>query len=239
MTRDRSVMQDFRHTLDMGEISGCGGDTEKTCQDMLSAGVEWLLRQHKKDRKSGDANMARGGFKNVFGFLAAGSDDEKYLSKVIVYASKGKCTDAMQGIIMQRLREIARIGWAEYCNRKRFIHSKVQSISWSSEDPLVIQSGIEQLVRGTVAELAPDLNEADRGVSPATSLHRELEPVDGTLSLQISDEEIGTTLFFGTYGVDNPGAVKDIVCRLNADLTEDRNHSAYIFELANLHGVKQ
>lgn len=67
----------------------------------------------------------------------------------------------------------------------------------------------------------------------------EFAPVNGTFSLLISDKQIGTTLHCLVCGVDNPGAVKDIVVRLNADLTEDRNHSAYIRELAELHGVKQ
>lgn len=104
MKREVIDTQDFRHTPDMGEISGFGGDYEIVCQDMLSAGVDWLYRQGVKANRKPRLN----------------SDDEKYLSKVIVDASKGECTDAMQGIIMERLRSIAQNGWQDYCDQMRF-----------------------------------------------------------------------------------------------------------------------
>ena len=36
--------KEYRHTEDMGEISGFGGGYEKLCQDMLNAGVRILNR---------------------------------------------------------------------------------------------------------------------------------------------------------------------------------------------------
>lgn len=34
--------ENYRHTFDMVEISGYGGKTEETCQDMLDAAVKWI-----------------------------------------------------------------------------------------------------------------------------------------------------------------------------------------------------
>jgi len=94
--------ENFRHTPDMGEISGFGGNYEKMCQDMLAAGVKWLHRRAQKTA-----------FPNIY--------NEKYLSKVIVDASKGECTGAMHDNIMQKLVFIARFGWAKYCDEMRDI----------------------------------------------------------------------------------------------------------------------
>lgn len=47
-------MTEFKHTDDMGEISGFGGGYEAACQNMLSAGVKWLNEHQNADRAEND-----------------------------------------------------------------------------------------------------------------------------------------------------------------------------------------
>ena len=118
MKREVIDTQDFRHTPAMGEISGFGGDYEIVCQDMLSAGVDWLYRQGQKAARKPRLN----------------SDDEKYLSRVIINASKGECTGAMHDNIMSKLSFIAKFGWAEYCNQMRLNLAKREAVLCPPED---------------------------------------------------------------------------------------------------------
>ena len=50
----------YRHSPDMGEISGFGGGYEILCQDMLNAGVVWLDRHPR-------AKLAISTIDNVYG----------------------------------------------------------------------------------------------------------------------------------------------------------------------------
>lgn len=100
----------FRHTTEMGEISGFGGDYEETCQEMLEAGVTWLKEQSEKPKLEGHS------FKNVFGIIIADSDDAKALEKamldpVLQFGPSG----AMHHAILSRLFWIAEHGWDAYC----------------------------------------------------------------------------------------------------------------------------
>ena len=96
----------FRHTPEMGEISGFGGGYEDACQDMLEAGVKWLEENKQADLKGHD-------FKNITGIFEPDSDDAKALSKVVTDACKD-CTGAMHHAVMRRLFFIAGKGWDEY-----------------------------------------------------------------------------------------------------------------------------
>ena len=102
----------YRHTADMGEISGFGGGYEACCQDMLEAGVGWLA-----DRP--DAVLEGNTFKNIYGIFEASSDDAKAMEKVVLEAAKGEATGAMHHGVMSRLFWISMNGWQAYCEKLR------------------------------------------------------------------------------------------------------------------------
>lgn len=106
-------MKTYRHTEDMGEISGFGGGYEECCQDMLEAGVRWL------DENPQNRDLKGHGYKNVTGIFETDSDDAKALEKVILAAAKGEATGAMHQVVMQRLFFIANKGWDAYCEEIR------------------------------------------------------------------------------------------------------------------------
>ena len=102
----------FRHTLEMGEISGFGGGYEKCCQDMLEAGVKWLNAHANADLKGHT-------YANVYGVMMADSDDAKDLSKCISDASgPDGCTGAMHQAVLSNLFYIAKHGWHKYAWHK-------------------------------------------------------------------------------------------------------------------------
>ncbi len=99
---------EYRHTTDMGEISGFGGDYETCCQDMLNAGVQWL-----QDNKN--AKLEGHTFKNVYGVFVPDSQDAQELDRIVLDAAKGEATGAMHHAVMSRLLFIAQNGWEKYC----------------------------------------------------------------------------------------------------------------------------
>ena len=99
----------YRHTSEMGEISGFGGMYEDSCQDMLQKGVEWM-------NDNLDADLQASGFKNIFGVIKLESDDAKQLSKVITDVSEN-CSGAMHQAVMSRLFFIAKNGWDKYVEK--------------------------------------------------------------------------------------------------------------------------
>lgn len=101
----------FRHTEDMGEISGFGGDYEQACQNMLEAGCKWL-----EEKKS--VNLKGHIYDNVFGLFKADSDDAKAMESAVI-AACGDCSGAMHHAVMSRLFYIARNGWDKYCQEVR------------------------------------------------------------------------------------------------------------------------
>lgn len=101
----------YRHTEDMGEISGFGGGYEQGCQDMLEAGCKWL--EHNKSAK-----LEAHSYSNVYGLLIPDSDDAKELEKVVLAACEG-CSGAMHYAVMSRLFYIAKNGWDRYCQELR------------------------------------------------------------------------------------------------------------------------
>ena len=107
-------MDEFRHTPDMGEISGFGGGYEKTCQDMLEAGVKHI---NARFLSGGDLKLS--GFTNVFGLCFPENEPTEELSKAIVDAADGDCTGAMHHAVMARLAFIAKNGWEKYCSEVR------------------------------------------------------------------------------------------------------------------------
>jgi hypothetical protein len=106
-------MSTYRHTPDMGEISGFGGGYEDCCQRMLEAGVKWL-DEHAKP------NLQAHGLKNVYGIFVTDSDDAKALEEAVMAAVKGEgATGAMHHAVMSRLFYIAKNGWDKYCEEVR------------------------------------------------------------------------------------------------------------------------
>lgn len=102
----------YRHTEDMPEISGFGGEYEKCCQDMLEAGVNWLA-------KHPGAEMEGHTLTNVYGYFSADSDDAKAMEKVVTDAAADQGTGAMHHAVMSRLFWIAKNGWDAYCAELR------------------------------------------------------------------------------------------------------------------------
>lgn len=102
----------YRHTTEMGEISGFGGDYEACCQDMLEAGVKWL-EEHKTPDLKGHS------FKDVYGIFVPDSYDSKAMEKAALDAAKGETTGAMHHAVMSRLFFIANNGWGAYCAELR------------------------------------------------------------------------------------------------------------------------
>lgn len=97
----------FRHTPEMGEISGFGGGYEECCQDMLEAGVLWLQEHPQPDLQGRTLT-------NVYGILLADSDDAKAMERIVIEAAKGEATGAMHHAVMSRLFVIAQKGWPWY-----------------------------------------------------------------------------------------------------------------------------
>ena len=107
----------YRHTPEMGEISGfAGGTYEETCQTMLEAGVKWL-NEHP------DAELTMRHIPNVTGFFEMGTPEGEELSDVVADATltedgrgdlRRDCTGAQMHHIMMRLMFIKAHGWEKY-----------------------------------------------------------------------------------------------------------------------------
>lgn len=103
---------EYKHTEDMGEISGFGGGYEAVCQNMLDAGVKWL-NEHP------EANPDYKEFANIYGVTTDENDDMKALQDVLVKASGNDCTGAMMQAVSGRLMFIKKNGWDKYCSELR------------------------------------------------------------------------------------------------------------------------
>ena len=97
----------YRHTPEMGEISGFGGGYENACQDMLEAGVHWIL-------ENPDTELKGHTYQSAYGLFMEDSEDAKTLSEVITDAVDKDCTGAMHQAVMQRLFFIKANGWDKY-----------------------------------------------------------------------------------------------------------------------------
>lgn len=106
------MVQRYRHTPDMGEISGFGGGYERACQDMLEAGMNWLNQRQTVLLLEGHS------YEGVYGVFAADSDDAKALEEAVI-AAVPDCSGAMHHAVMSRLFWIATNGWDAYCAELR------------------------------------------------------------------------------------------------------------------------
>ena len=98
----------YRHTEEMGEISGFGGGYEELCQDMLEAGVKLLV-------ENPDMDPHFKGYEGIYGIIDADNEDGRKLSEVIINASNDECTGAMHQAAIMRLLYISKHGWDRYC----------------------------------------------------------------------------------------------------------------------------
>lgn len=103
----------YRHTPEMGEISGFGGTYEEGCQVMLEAGVQWT-------KANPNADLRFSGFKNVFGLIKPETDESRSLEQHIVNAvvekmgEKHHPTGAMVQAVIQNVLYIAGHSWFAY-----------------------------------------------------------------------------------------------------------------------------
>lgn len=104
----------YRHTPDMGEISGFGGTYEDHCQKMLEAGV----RHIEKFKLSGNG-VQLSGLQGVYGLCFPENRPAKELEDAIVAAVNGDLTGAMHQAVMTRLMYVAKLGWEGYCEECR------------------------------------------------------------------------------------------------------------------------
>lgn len=103
----------YRHTPEMGEISGFGGGYENACQDMLEAGVKWL-------QENQDVRLKAKGVEGVFGFFEPTSKEAKRLEAAMLVPvtdeeGESEISGAMHHAVMSRLFWIAHHGWDAYC----------------------------------------------------------------------------------------------------------------------------
>jgi hypothetical protein len=107
--------QVWKHTPDMGEISGFGGSYEAACQQMLHQGVEYLIHLGEREPDF-DVNTYPG----IFGIAELTGSDAEGLDAAV-------CADvdpsgAMHHAVVLRLRFIAKNGWNSYCQELRESH---------------------------------------------------------------------------------------------------------------------
>ena len=117
----------YRHTWDMGEISGMGYHYELCCQDMLEAGVWWLLESEHDDLRLRT-------YKNVTGLAFAETPQTEALERAVLDAAKGEATGAQHHAVMARLMVVAKSGWDEYARLCRGNESERRE-DFSAWDP--------------------------------------------------------------------------------------------------------
>lgn len=103
-------MSGYRHTPEMGEISGFGGGYEQCCQDMLEAGVVWLNQHPEREE------LRFKGYEGVFGWMKPVSDSAKQLEQAVLVASRREATGAQFHAVIERLLYISQNGWQSYCD---------------------------------------------------------------------------------------------------------------------------
>jgi len=120
----------YRHTPDMGEISGFGGGYEAVCQDMLSAGVNWMM-----EKKLSGGDLKAHTFAGIYGLIEPDNDNARELEKVLAEAAHGDCTGAMMQALMERCIWISKHSWDEYCVEMRKAEAAERAVGDSLPKP--------------------------------------------------------------------------------------------------------
>lgn len=100
----------YRHTPEMGRITGVGGPYEETCQDMLEAGVSWILGHPGFEFEAE-------GYQNIVGIVYPNNEDTQELMNTIIDVSKGQADGAQVHAVMLCLGYIANYGWDRYVEK--------------------------------------------------------------------------------------------------------------------------
>ena len=101
----------YRHTPEMGEISGFGGEYEQGCQDMLEAGVKWLLAQSTQP-----VDIQYRGLSGVFGLCTSHNEKAQELDEAIL-GVVDDCSTMMHHAVISRLMYINKNGWDSYVSK--------------------------------------------------------------------------------------------------------------------------
>lgn len=102
---------EYKHTEDMGEISGFGGGYEALCQQMLHNGVSFLA-----ERSGADVTVLES--PQIYGLVKLEGEDAKALEEAVMDGIDG-ATGAMHHAVMARLAYINKNGWDAYCAELR------------------------------------------------------------------------------------------------------------------------
>lgn len=104
---------EYKHTPQMGEISGFGGGYEATCQKMLHQGVSHFFK--RRDELGEDWNPRFQSFQNVIGLCLPEEDNPhaKELEEAIM-KDIDDATGAMFHTVVSRIFWIAHNGWDAY-----------------------------------------------------------------------------------------------------------------------------
>lgn len=97
-----------RHNYEDGmtEISGFGGEYERSCRTMVKAGLEWF------DEHPGADPLFKG-YEGVYGILEDHNEDARNLTKAVV-GSVDDCTGAMHHATIGHIMHIHEVGWDVY-----------------------------------------------------------------------------------------------------------------------------
>lgn len=104
-------MMEYKHTKDMGEISGFGGGYEALCQQMLHNGVTFLAERSRTDVRVLESP-------NLYGIVKLEGDDAEALESAVMQDIED-ATGAMHHAVMSRLAYINKNGWDDYCGTLR------------------------------------------------------------------------------------------------------------------------
>lgn len=100
----------YQYTDDMSEISGFGGDYERTCRLMVIRGLIWFDKNATKKPEFQS-------YENIYGIINETNDDAEELSKVITMGLD--CTGAMHQACIGHILGIQEMGWENYCEKSR------------------------------------------------------------------------------------------------------------------------
>ena len=111
---------DYRHDATMGEISGFGGDYESTCQDMLEAGVHWLL-----NNPGLAAQLVVADSDGHHQLVDEGHPARQSLGETITAVAPSNISTTQYGAVIRRLGWISYNSWDAYVNELRLRESEI------------------------------------------------------------------------------------------------------------------
>lgn len=106
----------YKFTSDMREITGFGGDYEKSCRDMVIAGIEFL-EKNKLDPEFST-------YKNIYGIIKENNEDAKKLTNAMYKAANYDCTGAMMQTCVSHVLYIKKNGWDKYVEKMKQLKLK-------------------------------------------------------------------------------------------------------------------